>query len=186
MRRATHRIALDGQPLHGVADEPDFVFLGGDPLAVDELAAHICAHPRLWCGPDRSLVSALAELTERWRCDHGDALAEAGVDGAALDEAARAWLLLFLRAGVPAGRRIVDRSARVIDHACWLGGLFSRAHFVHLSGGVQVDEVRRQPAGLPWLDLDADEVRRDPRAAMVALLDFLGEPDPARRLVALG
>lgn len=159
-------------------DDEDFIFVGGPSHATDVLARRLCAHPRLWCGPERYLVPVMADLNRRWRQAIREPLAQAGVDGAALDEAARAWLVTFLRAGVPADRRVADRSAGELAHMGWLGSLFPRARFVHLVGGAQVDEVRRQAVYVQgrYLELDSAEFLSMPEVSMSRLLTFLGEP----------
>lgn len=159
-------------------EDEDFVFVGGPTHLTEGFARRLCAHPGLWCGPERHLVPVIAELSQRWRRTIGEDLAQAGVDGAALDEAARAWVTTFLRAGVPEQRRVCDRSVRELVHMRWLGSLFPRARFVHLVGGAQVDEVRRQAVdvGDRYLEIDGEDLWMAPRATMERVLAFLDEP----------
>ena len=59
-------------------------------------------------------------------------LREAGVSGEDLDRAGRAWLRVFLEAGAPPGKRVVEKTPHDLLHTAWLGRLFPRALFVHV------------------------------------------------------
>jgi tetratricopeptide (TPR) repeat protein len=136
-------------------DEPDFVFVGGAGRSGTTLfRAMLSAHPRLWCGPERKLVPVLGDLTGQWK--RNPDLAEAGVDGAALDGAAKAWLTAFLRAGAPAGKRIAEKTPHNLLHLGWLAGLFPKARFVHVlrDGRAVAESLVRQR----WVDPDTGEV----------------------------
>ena len=142
------RAALAGVGLDWTDDgEPDFVFVGGAGRSGTTLfRAMLSAHPALWCGPERKLVPALAETHARWAGALGPDLAEAGVDEAALDAAARAWLTSFLRAGAPAGRRIAEKTPHNLLHTAWLGRLFPKARFIHVlrDGRAVAESLLRQ------------------------------------------
>lgn len=113
-------------------DEPDHVFVGGAGRSgTTLLRAMLGAHPDLWCPPELKLVPLLAEFHARQGALAAE-LREAGVSGEDLDRAGRAWLRVFLEAGAPPGKRVVEKTPHDLLHTAWLGRLFPRALFVHV------------------------------------------------------
>ncbi|MCA9490688.1 MAG: sulfotransferase [Myxococcales bacterium] len=132
-------------------EDPDFVFVGGAGRSGTTLfRAMLSAHPRLWCPPERKLVPVMAELHATWSGTMSKDLGAAGVDDAALDDAARAWLTTFLRAGAPDGVRIAEKTPHNVLHAAWLGRIFPRATFLHVirDGRAVAESLVRQG----WVD----------------------------------
>lgn len=158
---------LEEHDLRFVRDEePDFVFVGGAGRSGTTLfRAMLSAHPRLWCPPERKLVPVLAELHATWTRTLAPDLAAAGVGPDTLDDAGRAWLTVFLRAGAPDGARVAEKTPHNVLHAAWLGRLFPRALFLHVlrDGRAVAESLVRQAwvdpttgAPIPWCaDLDS-------------------------------
>lgn len=131
--RAAVLAALDAAGLEWQDDGEDFIFIGGAGRSGTTLfRAMLGAHPRLWCGPERKLIPVYAEAHATWVRSLGPELRASGVDEAALDAAARAWMTSFLYTGVPAGRRVAEKTPHNLLHAAWLGRLFPRARFLHV------------------------------------------------------
>ena len=172
--------------------EHDFVFVGGATHdGIPLFRAMLGAHPRIWCPPERKLVPVMAELHATWSGTMSRDLRRAGVDDAVMEAAARAWLTVFLRAGAPAGMRVVDQTPHNVLHAAWLGRIFPRARFLHLirDGGrssdaaaryraTVVDAAREQADAVPgrYLEVRQTDLATAPRATMEQVLAFLGEP----------
>lgn len=129
----------------------DFIFIGGAGRSGTTLfRAMLDAHRSLWCGPERELIPVFAETHARWARSLGPDLDAAGVDRAALDRAAHAWIVEFLRAGAPEGKRIAEKTPHNLLHAAWLGRLFPHARFLHVlrDGRAVAESLVRQR----WID----------------------------------
>ena len=131
-QRITERLAQAGITIDDDG-ERDFVFIGGAGRSGTTLfRTMLSSHPRIWCGPELKLVSAICQLREQWWTSMGHDLRSAGVGEAELDAAVRGFVSGLLDAVAPAGQRIAEKTPHDLLHMSTLGRLYRSARFVHV------------------------------------------------------
>ena len=113
--------------------ERDFVFIGGAGRSGTTLfRTMLSSHPRIWCGPELKLVSAICQLREQWWTSMQGDLSAAGVGEEQLDAAIRGFVTGLLDAVAPEGVRVAEKTPHDLLHMATLGRIYPQARFVHV------------------------------------------------------
>jgi protein-tyrosine sulfotransferase len=124
--RGRHPLAVEAESL-------PLVFIGGAGRSGTTLfRAMLDAHPRFYCGPEMKLIPAICNIRAQIATQTGSALAQKGLDQAAMDDLVRTFVASLLKRMGGDGVRLAEKTPHNVLWFEELGRLFPNAKFVHL------------------------------------------------------